>query len=82
MLVLRVGVEHVEQGLLRKVGHLLFYRLGVPDGVAFWQVEAGHGRFGRRIVKEGEALLREFPVDKSAKRARDHQNGPHSLSTV
>lgn len=62
MLVLGVGVEHVQQGLLAKVCHLLLYRLRVAHSVALGQVELGKGWLGRRMINEGEALLGKWPV--------------------
>lgn len=41
MLVLWVGIEHVEEGLLGEVWHLLLYGLCIPDSVALWKAELG-----------------------------------------
>lgn len=39
MLILWVGVEHVEESLFGEVWHLLLYRLRIPNSVALWQTE-------------------------------------------
>ena len=39
VLVLWVGIEHVEKGLFGEVWHLLLYRLCISDGVALREAE-------------------------------------------
>lgn len=39
MLILRVGIEHVEKRLFGEVRHLLLYWLRIPHSVALWKAE-------------------------------------------
>lgn len=41
MFVQGIRIEHVQEGLFCKVGHLLFYWLRISDRIALRQVELG-----------------------------------------
>lgn len=62
MPVLRVGIEHVDQGLFGETGDLLLYGLCIPNGVALRQCVVGLSRSRRGMMEEGELLLRDAPI--------------------
>lgn len=62
MPVLRVGVEHVDQGLFSEAGDLLLYGLGIPNGVALGKGVVGLSWSRWSMVEKGELLLRDASV--------------------
>lgn len=62
MFVLRIRVEHKQQGIFCEVGDLLFYWLRISDRVALRKIELGQGRLLRRVIDEGDAVLSERPA--------------------
>lgn len=62
MFVQGVRVEHEEEGLFRKVGHLLFYWLRIPNCVTLRKIELGQWQLLHRVIEEGDILLSERPI--------------------
>jgi hypothetical protein len=59
---LRVSVEHVEEGLLGEVWHLLLYGLRISHGIALWKAKLWEQRFWCLVAGERESLRRDWPA--------------------